>query len=170
MDYVTAAIILVIFVPALIKKVPVYDSLRKGAADGFDVIVKILPAMICIMSATAMLRASGAMEWLVGLISPLTDFLGIPSGVVPMALLRPVSGSGAMGLLADNISVFGADSLEGVISSVIMGSTETTFYTLAVYFGATGVKNIKIPLICGLIGDIAAVIIAVIVAKNFVFC
>jgi len=165
----TAVILFLIFVPALFKKVNVYDSLISGARDGLDIIIKILPSMICIMSATAMLRASGALEWLIGIISPVTDFFKIPSGIIPMALLRPVSGSASMGLLADTLSTYGADSPEGIICSIIMGSTETTFYTIAVYFGATGVKKTKIPLICGVIGDICAVMVAVFIVKNFIF-
>lgn len=167
MDYATAIILFLIFTPALFRKVNVYESLISGTKDGLDVVVRILPSMICIMSAAAMLRASGAMDWMTNFISPITDFLKIPSGIVPMALMRPVSGSASMGLLADNLKTFGADSTEGLISSIIMGSTETTFYTIAIYFA--GVKNTKIPMVSGLIGDLTAVVIATFIVKNFIF-
>ncbi len=162
---IISIILMVIFVTALVKKVPVYDSMRKGASDGIGVLCRILPSMIVILSAVSMLRASGVMEFLVGIISPVAEAVGIPEGVIPMALLRPMSGSGAFGILSDTISAYGADSREGIIASIIMGSSETTFYTLAVYFGATSAKKTKIPLAAGLSGDVFAVICAAAIVR-----
>ncbi len=169
MDYIVPALIFIIFLSAFIKNVPVYDSMCEGAHDGIFVIVKILPSMICVMSAAAMLRASGAMELIVNTLSPVTHKIGIPAGVVPMALMRPVSGSGSLGMLAENINTYGADSAEGLISSIIMGSTETTFYTLAVYFGSVGVKDTGIAAVSAVIGDIAGVAAASLVVKYIIF-
>jgi len=164
-EYIVPAIIFIILISAVMKKAPVYDSMCSGAADGLKIIIKILPSMICIMSAAAMMRASGIIDFLVDVLSPLTERIGIPAEIMPMAMLRPVSGSGALGLLADNLKTYGVDSKEGLISSIIMGSTETTFYTLAVYFGATGVKKSKRAVPCAIIGDIVGVIVSVAVVN-----
>jgi len=169
MDYIIPSILLIILIPAVIQKQPIYDHMCEGASDGLKILIKILPSMICIMSAAAMLRASGVMDFVINLIRPVTDKIGIPAEVMPMVLLRPVSGSGSMGLLAENLKSYGADSIPGLISSVIMGSTETTFYTLAVYFGATHVKNTKRAVICAIIGDITGVIISTLVVKYIIF-
>lgn len=169
MDYIVPAVIFIILMPAIIKKVPIYDTMCDGAGDGLKILVKILPSMICIMSAAAMLRASGVMDFIINFVRPLTDVAGIPAEIMPMAFLRPVSGSGSMGLLAENLETYGADSIPGLISSIIMGSTETTFYTLAVYFGATHVKNTKRAVICAVIGDITGVVISTMIVKCFLF-
>ncbi len=160
-QYIVPVVIFIILISAIIKKVPVYDSMCLGAADGLKIIVKILPSMICIMSAAAMLRASGIIDFFVDFLSPFTEKIGIPAEIMPMAMLRPVSGSGSLGLLADNLKTYGPDSRAGLISSIIMGSTETTFYTLAVYFGATGVKKSKRAIPCAVIGDIVGVMVSV---------
>lgn len=169
MDYIVPTVIFIILMPALVKKVPVYDTMCDGAADGLKILVKILPSMICIMSAAAMLRASGVMDFIINSLRPVTDKIGIPAEIMPMALLRPVSGSGSMGLLAENLKTYGADSTPGLISSIIMGSTETTFYTLAVYFGATHVKYTKRAVICAVIGDITGVLISTLIVKYISF-
>lgn len=168
-EYIIPSIIFIIMIAAIVKKVPVYDSMCAGAADGLKIIIKILPSMICIMSAASMLRASGIIDFIINILSPFTDKIGIPAEIMPMALLRPISGSGSMGILADNLKTYGPDSRAGIISSIIMGSTETTFYTLAVYFGATGVKNSKRAVPCAVIGDIAGVIISVLLVNHMFF-
>ena len=164
-DYIVPAIIFIIMTAAVFKKVPVYDSMCEGAADGLKIIIKILPSMICILSAAAMLRASGIIDFIINILSPLTKKIGLPAEIMPMVLLRPISGSGALGILADNLKTYGPDSKAGIISSIIMGSTETTFYTLAVYFGATGVKNAKRAIPCAVIGDITGVAVSVLLVN-----
>ncbi len=165
-EYITPVIISLIIIACFYKKVPLYDAVTKGAEDGLKIVAGILPTMIVILSAISMMNASGVLDFLIRKLSPVTDFFNIPKAVMPMILLRPVSGSGAFGILSDILSRFGADSRSGRLASVIMGSTETTFYTMAVYFGATGVKNIKRALPCAIIGDIVGVIVAILLINT----
>lgn len=164
-EYITPLIIGLIIVVCFFKKVPLYDAVTAGASDGLKIVAGILPTMIIILSAISMLNASGVLNFFISKLAPVTDFFNIPREVMPMILLRPVSGSGAFGILSDILSRFGADSRSGKLASVIMGSTETTFYTMAVYFGATKVKNIKRALPCAVIGDITGVIVALMLIR-----
>ena len=121
------------------KKVKVYEKFVEGAKEGFNVGVKIIPYLVAMLVAIAMFRASGAMEVLTEMVKPLTNLIGMPSEVLPMALMRPLSGSGSLGVMSELMNNFGVDSLIGFISSTMFGSTETTFYVVAVYFGAINV-------------------------------
>lgn len=164
-EYITPVLIGLIIVVCLCKRVPLYDAVTDGAGEGLKIVAGILPTMIVILTAISMLNASGVLNFFINKLSPLTDLLNIPEEVMPMVLLRPVSGSGAFGILSDILSRCGADSRVGRLASVIMGSTETTFYTMAVYFGATGVKDIKRALPCAIIGDIVGVMTALLVVR-----
>lgn len=140
------------------KKVPVYDTFIEGGTEGLKSVLHIFPILLAVLTAVAMLRESGAMDILTGLLRPITDFLNIPEEIVPLALLRPISGGGSIGLLTDMLGTYGADSLAGRIASVMAGSTETTFYTIAVYFSATRAKYTRCVLPASLIGDFAGLI------------
>jgi spore maturation protein SpmA/spore maturation protein SpmB len=154
----------------VLRKVPIYESFVEGAKDGFQVALKIIPYLVAILVAVGMFRASGAMEWLVGQIGQLTSLFGLPAEALPMALLRPLSGSGAYGVMASIINdpAIGPDSYIGYLVSTLQGSTETTFYVLAVYFGAVQVRRIRHALAAGLTADIVGVISAV-VAVSFLY-
>lgn len=146
----------------LAKRVPVYEAFVEGAKDGFQVAVKIIPYLVAILTAVAMFRASGAMEMLITPLGAITAHFGLPAEALPMALMRPLSGSGAYGILAAVIQdpAIGPDSLTGYIVSTLQGSSETTFYVLAVYFGAVQVKRIRHALWAALLADLAGVIAA----------
>jgi spore maturation protein B len=161
-------IILAILTAGLVKKVKVYESFVEGAKDGFNVAVRIIPYLVAILCAIAAFRASGAMELLSRAISPITNLIGMPAETVPLALIRPLSGSGALGLMSDLITTHGPDSFIGKLASTMMGCTETTFYVLAVYFGSVGIKRIRYSLAAGLLADIAGIISAVFVC-NLIF-
>lgn len=162
-EYITPIIIFLIVFAALSKKAPLYSLLTDGAEEGLKIVTGILPTLIMMLTAVSMFEESGALDFLISLLAPITKAFNIPKGAMPMILLRPVSGSGAFGVLSDIFSKLGPDSKAGMLSSVIMASTETTFYTLAVYFGATSVKNAKRAIPCAVIGDIAGVITALLI-------
>jgi len=151
------------------RRVRVYESFVEGAKDGFQVALRIIPYLVAILVAVGMFRASGAMEMLIRPLSLLTEPLGLPAEALPMALLRPLSGSGAYGILASiiNDQAIGPDSYAGYLVSTLQGSTETTFYVLAVYFGAVQVRRIRHALIAGLSADVAGVIAAVFAVSLF---
>lgn len=152
------------------RRVPIYESFVDGARDGFQVALKIIPYLVAILVAVGMFRASGAMEWLVGQIGQWSGLIGLPAEALPMALLRPLSGSGAYGVMASIINdpAIGPDSYIGYLVSTLQGSTETTFYVLAVYFGAVQIRRIRHALAAGLTADIVGVIAAV-VAVSFLY-
>ena len=146
------------------KGVPVYEAFADGAREGFNVAVRIIPYLVAILVAIAMLRASGTLDAFVRVVTPLTAPLGLPAEAVPMAVLRPLTGSGAYAVLADLLKdpSIGPDSYIGYLASTIQGSTETTFYTIAVYFGAVGVKRVRHTLAAALLADVAAIAASVI--------
>ena len=162
-EYITPAIMFLIIFTALIKKAPLYSLVTDGAEEGLKIVVGILPTLIMMLTAVAMLKESGALEFFISLLNPIIKMFCIPKAAMPMILLRPVSGSGAFGVLTDIFAQCGPDSKEGLLSSVIMGSTETTFYTMAVYFGATNVKKIGRAIPCAVIGDIVGIIVALLI-------
>jgi spore maturation protein SpmB len=153
-----------------IRKVRVYEALVDGARDGFQVAIRIIPYLVAILVAVAMLRASGALDAIVGWLSPVTSPFGLPADALPMALMRPLSGSGAFGVLASIIQnpAIGPDSYTGYLVSTFQGSTETTFYVLAVYYGAVQVRRIRHTLAAALTADLAGIVGAVI-ACSYLF-
>ena len=153
----------------LVRRVRVYEEFVEGAKDGFKVALRIIPYLVAILVAVDMLRASGALEAIVGFLSGITGRFGLPAEALPMALMRPLSGSGAYGILASIINdpSIGPDSYTGYLVSTLQGSTETTFYVLAVYFGAVQVRRIRHSLAAGLTADIAGVIFAVLACSFF---
>ncbi len=154
-----------ILVHGFIKKVNLYDAFVEGAEEGFKTAVRIMPYLIAIFLAIGLLRKSGGMELVVNLLAPITQFLGIPPEVLPLALMRPFSGSGSLGILKDILQTYGADSFIGRVSSTMMGSAETIFFTMAVYFGAIGVQKSRHTVMAALISHFAAVIASVLVCS-----
>ena len=152
-------------------RVRVYDSMIEGAREGLDVAVRIVPYLVAILVAVAMFRASGALDdLLIPLLRPLTDSLGVPAEVLPMALLRPLSGSGAFAVMSEIISESGPDSFTGYLTSTLMGSTETTFYVLALYYGAARIRDGRHALAACLTGDVAGFLGAVAACHWFFGC
>lgn len=142
-----------------------YEVFCEGAREGFDTAIHILPYLVAMFVAIGVFRASQAMDALLSLLSGPVALLGIPAELLPLALLRPLSGSGALGYLAELLSEHGPDSLIGLIASTMQGSTETTFYVLTVYFGAVGVRKARHAVTVGLLADFAGFIAAVIAVK-----
>jgi spore maturation protein B len=145
----------------LYKRVPVYESFVEGAKEGFQVAVRIIPYLVAILFAIGMFRASGAMDFLTRVMAPVLALVGFPPEVLPMAIVRPLTGSGSAGLVVDMINQYGEDSLLVKMAAVMFGSTETTFYVIAVYFGAVNIKKTRHAVPAGLTADIAAMIVAV---------
>ena len=139
-------------------RVRVYESAIAGAREGLDVAVRIVPYLVMILVAVGMFRASGALDLLIAALDPLTSRIGIPAEVLPMALMRPLSGQGALGVMADTLTTYGPDSFVGLLTSTLMGSTETTFYVLTLYCGAAGVRDVRFALIACLTGDLAGLL------------
>jgi spore maturation protein SpmB len=139
-------------------RVRVYESAIAGAREGLEVAVRIVPYLVAILVAVAMFRASGALDLLISLLDPLTSLIGIPAEVLPMALLRPLSGSGAFGVMSEILTTYGPDSFVGYLASTLQGSTETTFYVLTLYCGAAGIRDVRHALIACLTGDLAGLL------------
>ena len=164
----TLAIPLLIFIFVgfgVYKKVKVYEQFVEGAKEGFNIAVRIIPYLVAILVAIGIFRAGGAMEWLVTLLKPVTNFIGMPAEALPMALMRPLSGSGSLGIMAEIMSVHGPDSFIGILVSTFFGSTETTFYVLAVYFGAVNIKRTRHAVPAGLLADVAGILGALFIVK-----
>jgi spore maturation protein B len=149
----------------LYKGVRVYEVFVEGAKEGFNVAVTIIPYLIAILFAIGMFRASGAMDFLVDLLDPVLALIGIPAEVVPMGLIRPLTGSGSAGLVADMIAQYGEDSILVKMVATMFGSTETTFYVIAVYFGAVNVRNTRHAVPAGLFADFIGFLASVYVVK-----
>jgi spore maturation protein B len=162
-------IIILITTYGIFKKVKVYECFIEGAKDGIGICVRIFPYLLAMLLAINVFRASGAMNFLISLIKPAVDVVGVPPEVVPLVLMKPLSGSGAIGIFTDIVKEYGPDSFIGTCASIIMGSTETIFYTLAVYYGAVQIKKIRHTLWVAILVDICAVLIAVNVAKFVIY-
>ena len=149
------------------RGVPVYEVFVDGAKDGFQVAIRIIPYLVAILVAVGMFRASGAMELLIQPLGVLTGQIGLPADALPMAILRPLSGSGAYGVLASTIQnpAIGPDSYTGYLVSTLQGSTETTFYVLAIYFGAVQIRRVRHALAAGLTADIAGAAAAIFICS-----
>jgi len=155
---------------AFIRKVNVYESFIEGAKDGFNIAIKIIPYLIAILVAIGVFRASGAMDMFIQSVEKLCILLGVNGDFIPAlptALMKPLSGSGARGMMVDAMTQYGADSFVGRLTSVLQGATDTTFYIVAVYFGAVGIKNTRYAITCGLIADLAGIIAAIGIAYLF---
>lgn len=145
---------------ALCRRVDVFSALTTGAGEGLSVVLRILPPLVALLTAVYMLRASGALELLTELLTPVLTFLGIPPETVGLLLIRPVSGSGALAVGSDIMQTYGPDSTIGRTAAVMLGSTETTFYTVAVYYGAAGIRRTRHTIPAALAADIAGFLAA----------
>lgn len=158
-------LIIILFILAGIrKKINIYDAFIEGAKEGFSTAVRIIPYLIAVLVGIGVFRASGAMDWLIDGLRQLVAWTGAPSdwvGALPTALMKPLSGSGARGMMVDAMNTYGADSFVARLSCVFQGSTDTTFYILAVYFGSVGVRHTRHAVACGLLADLAGVIAAI---------
>ena len=166
----TAIPLIILFIPlyAYFKKIKVYEVFVDGAKEGFNVAVRIMPFLVAILVSVGIFRASGALKYITVLLAPITNLIGMPSETIPMAFMMPLSGSGAIGVMSDLLNTYGPDSFIGLLTSSMMGSTETTFYILAVYLGSVGIKNGRHALPASLAGNVAGILAAVFIS-NIVF-
>ena len=163
--WIIPSIILITLVFAVVKKIPVYETFIDGAKDGLKVTVGIIPYLIAIITAVSMLRASGAIDLAARAFSGCLDYFKIPVDVVPIMFIRSLSGSAVLGLFSEIAGNFGPDAYATKLAAIMVGSSETTFYVLSVYFGAVGVKKFRHSLCAGVFADIIGIIAAVIVAR-----
>lgn len=161
-------IIVLILTTGIVKKIPIYEVFTEGAKDGFKVAVNIIPYLVAIIVAISMLRASGAIEMLANAIPSILAKLHIPVDVLPVIFVRPLSGSAALGLFSEIAKTAGPNAYSTKIAAVMVGSSETTFYVLAVYFGSVGIAKFRYALWVGLLADIIAAIMSIVVC-NYVF-
>ena len=166
--YTLPLIIVIIPLWAIFKKVPVYETFISGAKDGFKVGVMIIPYLVAILVAVGMFRASGAIDMLAQVLAPVLNKIGMPADILPLAIIRPLSGSGALGIMTEIASTHGADTFVTKMAAVMVGCSETTFYVLTVYFGAVGITKFRHALLSGLIADFAA-IVATVIISNIMF-
>ena len=159
-DYVVPGLLAICSLLALRRRENAYDLLLEGGAEGLRTAISILPALVVLLTAVHMLRASGAVELLGGFLRPVFSFLGIPPETAVLVLIRPISGSAALAVGADLMAQYGADSPVGRTAAVMLGSTETTFYTISVYFGASGIKKTRYAIPAALIADLTGFLMA----------
>ena len=156
-------IIAIIILYGVIERKKVYDIFLKGAKNGIKIVFQLIPTLIGIFVAVGALRNSGILDLIINVISPLTNFLKIPSEIMPLALLRPISGSASIGVAVDIMQKYGTDTFIGLVTSTIMGSTETTLYTIAIYTGCVGIKKTRFVLLAALLADLAGIIASVVI-------
>ena len=166
-DYTAALILLVASLLALRKKENTYDLLLQGGAEGLKLLLHITPALVILLTAVTMLRASGAVDLLSRLLAPLFRLFGIPPETAMLVLIRPISGSAALAVGSELMAQYGPDSLVGRTAAIMLGSTETTFYTISVYFGAVGIKKTRYAIPAALIADLTGFIVASLTARYF---
>lgn len=169
-NIILMCIIVTFIVAGAVRRVNVYDAFIEGAKDGFKTAVTIIPYLVAILVAIGVFRASGAMDWLISAITWLVGACGVDTdfvGALPTALMKPLSGGGARGMMVDAMTQYGADSFVGRLSCIFQGSTDTTFYVLAVYFGSVGIRDTRHAVTCGLLADLAGIIAAIAIAYMF---
>lgn len=159
--------ITIILIHGKVKGIDIYEAFVEGAGDGFKTAIRIMPYLIAIFLAIGIFKDSGALEIFTKILSPITSALGIPSEVLPLAIMRPISGSGALGIVKDLIYTYGPDSFVGRVGSTMMGSAETIFYTMALYFGTIGIKYSRHTLMSALISHFAGMIGSILVCRLF---
>ena len=164
-DYIVPLILLLATAFALRKKENAYNLLLTGGAEGLQLLITLVPALVMLLTAVSMLRASGAMEVLGNWLSPVFSFFGIPPETALLVLVRPISGSAALGVGAELIAEYGPDSLVGRTAAIMLGSTETTFYTISVYFGAAGIQKTRYTLLAALLADFVGFFMASLTAN-----
>ena len=164
-DYIVPLLLLISSLLALRKRENAYDALLDGAAEGLKLLVTLVPTLILLLTSITMLRVSGAVEWISKVLSPLFSFFGIPPETAMLVLIRPFSGSAALAIGAELMTQYGADSLIGRTAAIMLGSTETTFYAISVYFGAAGIQKTRYTIPAALIADFTGFFMASLTAK-----
>lgn len=159
--WILPVLIISILTLGLVKKVPIYEEFTIGAKDGFKVAVKIIPYLVAIIVGISMLRASGAIELVANALAPILTHFNIPADTLPLMIVRSLSGSGALGIFSDIAHNLGPDSYATKLAAIMLGSSETTFYVLTVYFGAIGISKFKYAIIVGLLADLVGIIAAI---------
>lgn len=166
-SFLIPSVIILIITHGAFKGIDIFSEFLTGAKNGFKVILNITPSLIALFLAINMLKASGGLQVLCNLLSPITDFLGIPRELTPLTILSPISGSGSIGMFETILKEHGADSFLGRCASVMMGSTETTFYTMTIYYGSIGIKKARHTLPCALCADFTSFILSPIMVHLF---
>ncbi|WP_099362673.1 spore maturation protein [Fredinandcohnia onubensis] len=157
------AIIGFILLYGTFKRIPTYETFVEGGKEGIKISFSIIPFLVGMLVSISIFRASGAMEFFINLIRPALEFVGFPAEVAPLALIRPISGTAALGMTTDLIATYGPDSFIGILASTMQGSTDTTLYILTVYFGAVGIKKMGDALKVGLLADLVGIVASIIV-------
>lgn len=166
--WIVPLLILLIPVVGFLRRVKVYEAFVEGASEGFHTAIRIMPFLVAMMVAVNVFRISGAMDVFVNSLAPLLNYIGVPPELVPLAIMRPLSGTGALGLTTELLHTYGPDSITGKIASTVLGSTDTTFYILTVYFGAVGIRNPRYSVMVGLLGDLTGFLLSVYIC-HYVF-
>ena len=158
-------IILLIVIYGMVERNKVFDTFLDGAKDGLTIVVNLFPTLIGLFLAVGTLRASGVLDFIINIITPVLDVIKFPSEIMPLAILRPISGSSSIAVAVDIMKQFGVDSQLGIIAAVIMGSTETTLYTIAVYTSSVGIKKTRFVLVASLVADVVGMLVSVVVCR-----
>ncbi len=162
-------LIAIVLIHATFNRIPTYEFFVEGGKDGFQIAISIIPYLVGMLVSIGVFRASGAMDAFIHLLQPALTWVGIPPEIVPQALIRPISGNGALGMMTDTLKNYGPDSFLGRLASTLQGSTDTTFYIITVYFGAVGIRKIgdsmKVGLLADLTGAVASIIICTLIFK-----
>ena len=159
------SIILIIVVYGIVEKIKIFDVFLEGAKDGIEIVMSIFPTLIGLFVAIGALRSSGILDFIISIVSPILNKISFPTEIMPLALIRPISGSSAIAVATDIMKNYGVDSKFGLMSAVIMGSTETTFYTIAVYSASVGIKKTRFVLFASLVADFVGIFVSVLVCN-----
>lgn len=165
--FILPVIILFILTFAIFKRVHIYEEFISGAKDGFEVAIKIIPYLVALIVAISMFRASGALEIITSWLTPVLNKLTLDADIIPIIFTRSLSGSATLGLFSELASQHGADAFITKLAAIMVGSSETTFYVLTVYFGSIGIKKFKYALLTGIIADVTGIVLAILVARLF---
>ncbi|MBM7865427.1 spore maturation protein [Heliobacterium gestii] len=166
-QWTVPALFAIVLVAGALRGVKVYDAFVAGAEEGFSIAVKLIPYLVAMLMAIGIFRETGAMDMLMAFLEPVTSVLGIPGEILPLAMMRPLSGSGALGVATELIQTFGADSFIGRLASTMQGTTDTTFFVLTIYFGAVGVRRYRYSLYTGLLADVTSFLASVYFCRIF---
>lgn len=156
-------VIILIITYGIIERIKVFDTFIDGTKEGIEIVISIFPTLIGLFIAIGLLRSSGILDLIINLIGPITDIFGIPREIMPLAMLRPISGSASIAVATDIMSKYGTDTIIGLITSTLMGSTETTLYTIAIYTSIVKIKKTRFVLVAALIGDLIGALISVVI-------
>lgn len=159
------SIILIIVVYGIVEKIKIFDVFLEGAKDGIEIVISIFPTLIGLFVVIGALRSSGILDFIISIVSPILNKINFPTEIMPLALIRPISGSSAIAVATDIMKNYGVDSKFGLMSAVIMGSTETTFYTIAVYSASVGIKKTRFVLFASLVADFVGIFVSVLVCN-----